>query len=56
MDGMHLPPDEWYNGQRTWDVEQFVFEYTYMDIEEAAKYRELKRSDFIRKISSQSLS
>jgi hypothetical protein len=37
MDGMHLPPDEWYNGQRTWDVDQFVFEYTYMDIEEAAK-------------------
>lgn len=49
MDGMHLPPDEWYNGQRTWDVEQFVFEYTYMDIEEAAKYRELKRSDFVEK-------
>ena len=49
MDGMYLPPDEWYNGQRTWDVEQFVFEYTYMDIEEAAKYRELKRSDFIEK-------
>lgn len=49
MDGMHLPPDEWYNGQRTWDVDQFVFEYTYMDIEEAAKYRELKRSDFVEK-------
>ncbi len=49
MDGMYLPPDEWYNGQRTWDVEQFVFEYTYMDIEEAAKYRELKRSDFVEK-------
>ena len=49
MDGMHLPPDEWYNGQRTWDVEQFVFEYIYMDIEEAAKYRELKRSDFVEK-------
>ena len=49
MDGMYLPPDEWYNGQRTWDVSQFVFEYTYMDIEEAAKYRELKRSDFIEK-------
>ncbi|MDA1177092.1 MAG: gliding motility lipoprotein GldK [Bacteroidetes bacterium] len=49
MDGMHLPPDEWYNGQRTWDVEQFVFEYTYMDIEEAAKYKELKRSDFVEK-------
>ena len=49
MDGMYLPPDEWYNGQRTWDVSQFEFEYTYMDIEEAAKYRELKRSDFIEK-------
>ena len=49
MDGMYLPPDEWYNGQRTWDVSQFVFEYTFMDIEEAAKYRELKRSDFIEK-------
>lgn len=49
MDGMYLPPDEWYNGQRTWDVSQFEFQYTYMDIEDAANYKELKRSDFIEK-------
>ena len=47
MDGMYLPPDEWYNGQRTWDVRQFKFDYSYIDIEEAAKYPELPRSDFI---------
>ena len=50
MDNMYLPLEESYNGQRTWDVEQFEFEYTFMDIEEAAKYKGLlKRSDFIEK-------
>jgi gliding motility-associated lipoprotein GldK len=55
MDGMYLPPDEWYNGQRTWDVSQFEFEYTYMDIEAAAndnyyiQQGDLTRSDFIEK-------
>ena len=47
MDGMYLPLDESYNGQRTWDVKQFKFQYTYMDIQKAAKNRNLKRSDVI---------
>ena len=55
MDGMYLPPDEWYNGQRTWDVSQFNFEYTDMDIESAAEFSDLiqsgdlKRSEFVSK-------
>ncbi|WP_449361589.1 type IX secretion system lipoprotein PorK/GldK [Winogradskyella litorisediminis] len=47
MDGMYLPLEESYNGQRTWDVSQFVFKYSKMDIEAAAKDRSLKRSDVI---------
>ena len=47
MDNMYLPLEESYNGQRTWDVSQFVFKYTKMDIQAAAKDRTLKRSDVI---------
>jgi gliding motility-associated lipoprotein GldK len=47
MDGMYLPLEESYNGQRTWDVKQFKFQYTYMDIQKAAKDRSLKRSEVI---------
>nr|WP_179351620.1 gliding motility lipoprotein GldK [Winogradskyella vidalii] len=47
MDGMYLPLEESYNGQRTWDVKQFKFQYTYMDIQKAAKNRGLKRSEVI---------
>ena len=47
MDGMYLPLEESYNGQRTWDVKQFKFQYTYMDIQKAAKDRSLKRSDVL---------
>ncbi|WP_449441472.1 type IX secretion system lipoprotein PorK/GldK [Winogradskyella aurantia] len=47
MDGMYLPLEESYNGQRTWDVKQFKFQYSYMDIAKAAKSRSLKRSDVI---------
>jgi gliding motility-associated lipoprotein GldK len=39
--------EESYNGERTWDVTKFKFQYTYMDIKSAANYRELKRSDVI---------
>ena len=49
MDTMYLPLEESYNGQRTWDVTKFKFEYTHMDIQTAAKYKELKRSDVIMK-------
>jgi sulfatase modifying factor 1 len=47
MDQMYLPLEESYNGQRTWDVKKFKFQYTYMDIQKAAKNRNLKRSDVI---------
>ncbi|MEM1001604.1 MAG: gliding motility lipoprotein GldK [Bacteroidota bacterium] len=47
MDQMYLPMEESYNGQRTWDVKKFKFQYTYMDIQKAAKDRSLKRSDVI---------
>ena len=45
MDNMYLPLEESYNGQRTWDVSQFVYKYTKMDIKAAAKDPTLKRSD-----------
>ncbi|MDC1259444.1 gliding motility lipoprotein GldK [Flavobacteriaceae bacterium] len=49
MDNLYLPLEESYNGQRTWDVSQFEFEYSYMDIQRAANDRSLSRSDVIRK-------
>ncbi|MDB9954936.1 gliding motility lipoprotein GldK [Flavobacteriaceae bacterium] len=49
MDNMYLPLEESYNGQRTWDVSQFEFEYSYMDIQRAANNRSLSRSDVVRK-------
>ena len=49
LDNMYLPLEESYNGQRTWDVSQFEFEYSYMDIQRAANDRSLSRSDVIRK-------
>lgn len=47
MDSMYLPIEESYNGVRTWNVKQFKFRYTNMDIAAAAKNKNLKRSDFI---------
>jgi len=47
MDTMYLPIEESYNGQRTWDVDKFKFQYTYMDIKKAAKDKNLKRSDVL---------
>ncbi|TYA74895.1 T9SS ring complex lipoprotein PorK/GldK [Seonamhaeicola marinus] len=49
MDTMYLPIEESYNGQRTWDVKKFKFQYNYMDIKEAAKNRGVARKDVIRK-------
>ncbi len=48
MDTMYLPIEESYNGQRTWDVTKFKFQYTYMDLAKAAKNRNQKRSEFIK--------
>ena len=47
MDTMYLPIEESYNGQRTWDVTKFKFQYNYMDIQEAARDRGVKRKDVI---------
>ncbi|QFZ54958.1 gliding motility lipoprotein GldK [Oceanihabitans sp. IOP_32] len=47
MDTMYLPLEESYNGQRTWDVKKFNFQYSYMDIQEAARNRGVKRKDAI---------
>lgn len=47
LDNMYLPIEESYNGQRTWDVSQFEFEFSYMDIQTAAKFRDISRSDVI---------
>ncbi len=47
MDNMQIPLEEAYNGKRTWDVTKFKFQYTTMDIQSAAKYKELSRSDVL---------
>jgi gliding motility-associated lipoprotein GldK len=47
MDTMYIPIEESYNGQRTWDVTKFKFQYSYMDIEKAAKNKNLRRKDVI---------
>ena len=47
MDGMYIPLEESYNGQRTWDVKKFKFQYTYMDIEKAARDKKLSRKDVL---------
>jgi len=47
MDTMYLPIEESYNGMRTWDVKKFKFQYTYMDLQKAAKNKNLKRRDVI---------
>lgn len=53
MDTMYLPASESYNGLRTIDVTKLQFQYSYMDIEAAAKNKGQKRSDFINKESLQ---
>jgi gliding motility-associated lipoprotein GldK len=47
MDGMYIPLEESYNGQRTWDVKKFKFQFSYMDIEKAARDKKLSRKDVI---------
>lgn len=47
MDEMYLPIEETYNGLRTFDVDKFVFKYSYMDIQKAAKNKNLRRKDAI---------
>ena len=47
MDSMYIPTEEAYNGQRTIDVSKLNFQYTYMDIQAAARAKEKRRKDFI---------
>lgn len=49
MDTMYIPAEEAYNGQRTIDVTKLKFQYTYMDIEAAARDKTKRRKDFIKK-------
>jgi len=52
MDTMYIPSEEAYNGQRTIDVTKLKFQYTYMDIEAAARAAKKGNSDrkeFIKK-------
>ena len=52
MDTMYIPTEEAYNGQRTIDVTKLKFQYTYMDIEaaaRAAKNGNSDRKEFIKK-------
>ena len=47
VEQMFLPEDEWYNGQRTWDVNKFKFDFTNFDIEAAANDKGAPRSKFL---------
>lgn len=47
MDSMYIPAEEAYNGQRTIDVTKLNFQYTYMDIESAARDKTKRRKDFL---------
>jgi len=49
MDTMYIPAEEAYNGQRTIDVNKLKFQYTYMDIQAAARATGKRRKDFIKK-------
>ncbi|MEP3207305.1 MAG: gliding motility lipoprotein GldK, partial [Gilvibacter sp.] len=47
MDTMYIPTEEAYNGQRTVDVSKLNFQYSYMDIQAAARAQDKQRKDFI---------
>ncbi len=47
MDTMYIPAEEAYNGNRTIDVKKLKFQYTYMDMEAAARDKSKRRKDFI---------
>jgi gliding motility-associated lipoprotein GldK len=49
MDTMYIPAEEAYNGQRTIDVDKLMFQYTYIDIQAAARAKGKRRKDFIKK-------
>ena len=47
IEGMFLPDSVWYNGQRTWDVSKFKFNFTDFDIEAAANDKDAPRSKYL---------
>ncbi|MFK7750484.1 MAG: gliding motility lipoprotein GldK [Kordia sp.] len=49
MDSMLIPEAESYNGQRTIDWTKVRFQYTWMDIQAAAKNKGMKRTKFIKR-------
>lgn len=49
MDSLYIPVEEAYNGQRVIDVKQLKFQYTWMDIQAAARSKSLTRKDFVKK-------
>jgi gliding motility-associated lipoprotein GldK len=48
MDSLYIPEEESYNGQRTIDVRNLKYKYSWMDIEAAARSKTGRRKDFIR--------
>ena len=48
MDSMYIPAEEAFNGLRTIDVTKLKFQYSFMDIESAARGSK-SRKDFIKK-------
>ncbi|MGB5941274.1 MAG: gliding motility lipoprotein GldK [Leeuwenhoekiella sp.] len=48
IDQLYIPMEESYNGNRTIDVDQLVYKYTYLDIEAAARQKDGSRKDFIK--------
>ncbi|NAS31461.1 gliding motility lipoprotein GldK [Flavobacteriaceae bacterium R38] len=48
MDSMYLSPEESYNGVRTIDVKKLKYQYTWMDIQAAARAKKGNRRDFLR--------
>ena len=47
MDSIYVPEEESYNGQRTIDVTQLKYRYSWMNIEEAARSNSTRRKDYI---------
>ncbi|AXT56806.1 gliding motility lipoprotein GldK [Aquimarina sp. MMG015] len=48
MDSLYIPLEESYNGRRTFDVQNFKFRFTWMDIQAAARAKKGRRKDFVK--------
>jgi gliding motility-associated lipoprotein GldK len=46
---MHLDPEQWWNGLPAWDVDQFKFDFNYLDLAAWAKDKGAPKSDYIKK-------